>query len=377
MNSDIDIRSVDGKQMLENFIRVPWNIYQDDPNWVPPLLMERRDALSAKQPFFKHARWQAWIAYRDDVAVGRISAQVDDLYLQQQNARNGFFGMIEASDDPAVFQSLFTSAENWLREQGMEGVIGPFNLNINQDIGILTDGVDTPPYIMTGHAPRYYGAAIEACGYQPAQTMLAYQLQTSKVIVPKVMQVLLKRSAKRIGMRSLDRSKTASELESMRQIFNDAWENNWNFTPFTEEEFQAVGKELLMIVPKDFIKIATLDGQDAAFIVLLPNINEAIADLNGRLLPFGWAKLLWRLKVGFPKSARVPLMGVRKQHQNTHFGPALAFLTIKGVMDASLEKGIEDVEMSWILEQNHGVRHIIESLSGKVSKRYNMYEKAL
>lgn len=377
MNNSIDVRPVDGKQMLEAFIRVPWSIYQDDPNWVPPLLMERRDALSAKQPFFEHARWQAWIAYSDGVAVGRISAQVDDLYLQQQNARNGFFGLIEAIDDPQVFQALFTTAESWLREQGMDGVLGPFNLNINQDIGILTDGFETPPYIMTGHAPRYYGAAIEACGYQPAQTMLAYQLKASEIVLPKVMQTLLKRSANRIGMRNLDRSKTASELESMRQIFNDAWENNWNFTPFTEAEFQAVGKELLMIVPKDFIKIATLDGKDAAFIVLLPNINEVIADLNGRLLPFGWAKLLWRLKVGFPTSARVPLMGVRKQHQNTPYGPALAFLTIKGVMDASLKRGIEDVEMSWILEQNQGVRHIIESISGTVSKRYNMYKKAL
>jgi len=377
MSSHIDIRPVDGKRMLENFIRVPWSIYQDDPNWVPPLLMERRDALSAKQAFFKHARWQAWVAYRDDVAVGRISAQIDDLYLQQQNARNGFFGLIEAIDDAEVFQALFDCAENWLREQGMEGVIGPFNLNINQDIGILTDGFDTPPYIMTGHAPRYYGAAIEACGYQAVQTMLAYHLTSVTLTLPRVMQSLLKRNASRIGMRSLDRSKTATELESMRQIFNDAWENNWNFTPFTAEEFQAVGKELLMIVPKDFIKIATLDGEDVAFIVLLPNINEVIADLNGRLLPFGWAKLLWRLKVGFPKSARVPLMGVRKEQQNTHFGPALAYLTIQGVIDAGRAKGIERAEMSWILEQNQGVRHIIESVGGEISKRYSMYEKTL
>ena len=377
MNSTTRVQPVIGKHMLDNFIRVPWNIYQDDPNWVPPLLMERRDALSAKQPFFQHARWQAWVAYRDGVAVGRISAQVDDLYLQQQTARNGFFGLLEAIDDAEVFQSLFSCAEDWLREAGMEGVIGPFNLNINQEIGLLTEGFDTPPYIMTGHAPRYYSAAVEACGYQPVQTMLAYHLTTGTLTLPRVMQTLLKRNASRISMRSLDRSNTASELEVMRQIFNDAWENNWNFTPFTEKEFQAVGKELLMIVPRDFIKIATLDGEDAAFIVLLPNINEVITDLNGRLLPFGWLKLLWRLKVGFPKSARVPLMGVKKQYQNTHFGPALAYLTIKGVIDAGTEKGIKNVEMSWILEQNHGARHIIESVGGKISKRYSMYEKSL
>lgn len=377
MTSTTHVQPVVGKRMLDNFIRVPWNIYQDDPNWVPPLLMERRDALSAKQPFFQHARWQAWVAYRDGLAVGRISAQVDDLYLQQQTARNGFFGLLEAIDDADVFQNLFSCAEDWLREAGMEGVIGPFNLNINQEIGLLTEGFDTPPYIMTGHAPRYYGAAVEACGYQPVQTMLAYHLTTDQVTLPRVMQTLLKRNASRISLRNLDRSNTAAELEVMRGIFNDAWENNWNFTPFTEKEFQAVGKELLMIVPKDFIKIATLDGEDAAFIVLLPNINEVIADLNGRLLPFGWLKLLWRLKVGFPKSARVPLMGVKKQYQNTQFGPALAYLTIKGVRDAGIEKGIKNVEMSWILERNHGARHIIESVGGKISKRYSMYEKSL
>lgn len=377
LNPAIEIRPVNSKKMLERFIRVPWSIYRDDPNWVPPLLMERRDALSQKQAFFEHARWQAWIAYRDGVAVGRISAQIDDLYLQQHNVRNGFFGLIEAVDDAEIFKALFASAENWLREAGMESVIGPFNLNINQEIGLLTEGFDTPPYIMTGHAPRYYAAAIEACGYQPVQNMLAYHLTAATLTLPRVMQSLLKRNAKRIGMRSLDRSNTEAELESMRQIFNDAWEHNWNFTPFTQKEFKAVGKELLMIVPRDFIKIATLDGEDVAFIVLLPNINEVIANLNGRLLPFGWAKLLWRLKVRFPKSARVPLMGVKKQYQNTHFGPALAYLTIQGVIEAGLEKGIEKVEMSWILEQNQGVRHIIESVGGEISKRYSMYEKAL
>lgn len=376
-NPAIDIQPVSDKQMLETFIRVPWEIYKNDPHWVPPLLMERRDALSARQPFFKHARWQAWLAYQDGKPVGRISAQVDDLYLQQHNNKKGFFGLIEAIDNPDVFKALFQTAEVWLRDQGMESAIGPFNLNINQDIGVLTEGFDTPAYIMSGHAPRYYAAAIEACGYENVQTMLAYHLHIDSLIIPPVMQALLKKNAGRIGMRSLDRSNRNAELESMRQIFNDAWENNWNFTPFTHEEFAAAGKELLMIVPRDFIKIATLDGEDAAFIVLLPNINEAIADLNGRLLPFGWAKLLWRIKVKLPQSARVPLMGVRKQYQNTHFGPALAYLTIKGVMDSGLENGIRDVDMSWILEQNRGVRNIIESLNGKVHKRYSMYEKPL
>lgn len=375
-DQSIQVKEVNDKKALKTFIRVPWTIYRDDPNWVAPLIMERRQAFSPSHPFFKHAEWQAWVAYRDGEPVGRIAAQIDALHLERSGQQTGFFGLVEAPDD-AVFAKLFSVAEDWLRERGMQQVTGPFNLNINQDLGILVEGFETPPYIMTGHALPYYGPAIENCGYQPVQDLLAYELSSGTLTIPRVMQALIKRSGERISVRNLDRKNAAAELEIMRDIFNDAWQNNWNFVPFTHEEFQHIGKELLQVVPVDFINIATIDGQDAAFIVMLPNINEAIADLDGRLLPFGWAKLLWRLKVRFPKSARVPLMGVRQQYQNTRFGPALAYMTIKGVVDAGTAKGLEKLEMSWILDHNHGVRNIIESVGGEVTKRYRMYEKEL
>lgn len=376
-NAKIQIKKVSGKQALNAFIRVPWRIYKNDPNWIAPLVSERKGAFSPKHPFFKHAAWRAWVAERDGTPVGRISAQVDQLHLQQHGNNTGFFGLIESPDDDEVFSALFETAESWLREQGMERVTGPFNLNINQEIGLLVEGSDSPPYIMTGHAPAYYGPAIERCGYQPAQDLLAYELDSGSLRIPRVMQALIDRTGDRIKVRNLDRKNSDAELEIMRDIFNDAWKNNWNFVPFTREEFKVIGKELLMIVPQDFIQIAEIDGEDSAFIVLLPNINEVIADLNGRLLPFGWAKLLWRLKVKFPKSGRVPLMGVREKFQNTRFGPALAYMTIKGVMDAGTAKGLERAEMSWILEHNHGVRNIIESVGGDITKRYRMYEKEL
>ena len=373
----IEIREVTGKRALHAFIRVPWSIYKDDPNWVPPLIAERKETFSPKHPFFKHASWCAWVAYRDGQAVGRISAQVDRLYLKQNDNKTGFFGLIEAPDDGEVFKALFITAENWLHNQGMRQIIGPFNLCINQDLGILIEGFDTPPYVMTGHSPPYYGPAIEACGYQPAQDILAYELDSETLTIPRVMQALIARTGERIKVRNLDRKAKDSEMEVMRNIFNDAWQNNWNFSPFTREEFNAVGRELLMVVPDGFIQIAEIDGEDAAFCVLLPNINEVIQDLNGRLLPFGWAKLLWRLKVKFPKSARVPLMGVRQKYQNTRFGPALAYMTIKAVIDVGKAKQLERVEMSWILDHNHGVRNIIESIGGEITKRYRLYEKDL
>ena len=373
----VDIREVSGRKALGAFIRVPWNIYKNDPNWVPPLLTERRGALSAKHPYFKHAKWRAWIAYRNGEPVGRISAQIDNLHLKHYDTKTGFFGLIEAIDDPEVFSALFQTAENWLRNEGMREVIGPFNLSINQDLGILIEGFDSPPYIMTGHAPAYYGEAVERCGYQPTQDLLAYGLDGGTLAIPRVMSALIKRSGDRVKVRSLGSKGKRIELESMRDIFNDAWKNNWNFTPFTSEEFNLIGKEILLAAPNDFIQIAEVDGEDAAFIVLLPNINELIKDLDGRLLPFGWAKLFWRLKVDFPKSARVALMGVREKYQNTRFGPALAYMIINAVMEAGKAKGLERVEMSWILDHNHGVRNIIESVGGQITKRYRMYEKEL
>ncbi len=375
--SQIRVQEVSGEDMLEAFIRVPWSVYVDDPNWVPPLLMERREALSAKNPFFQHAEWQAWIAYQDDLPVGRISAQIDHLYLETHDGATGFFGLIEAPDDPAVFAALFEAAESWLRKKGMTRVLGPFNLGINQEMGLLVDGFDTPPYVMTGHARPYYGAAIEALGYAPEQDTLAYEVTPERFAMPETMKKLLQRQAHRIRSRVFDKSKRAEDLEAMRTIFNDAWSGNWGFVPFTEAEFTAVGKELLMLVPAEFIRIAEVDGRPAAFIVMLPNVNEAIADLNGRLLPFGWAKLVWRLKVRSPKTARIALMGVRQVYQFTRLGPALAFLTIEALEQPARRVGIECVEMSWILENNHGMRNIIERVGGKISKRYRMYSKGL
>ena len=374
---NIEIREVSGKKALKTFIRVPWAIYKDDPNWVPPLLMERKEALSSKHPFFLHAKWKAWVAFQDDKPVGRISAQIDELHQQRYNNKTGFFGLIEAPDNDAVFTALFETAENWLRENGMRQIIGPFNLGINQEIGILTDGFDTPPCVMTSHSPRYYGASIERCGYQPAQELLAYELDIHTYTTPSTKQELIDRTAGRIKVRELNRKTMEADFEAMRDIFNDAWQDNWNFVPFTREEFTAVGKELLTVVPHDFLQIAELDGEPAAFIAMLPDINMAIADLNGRLLPFGWAKLLWRMKVRFPERCRVALMGVRKKYQNTIFGPAMAFMVVDSVLGPGLSRGGNRVELSWILEQNKPTRNMIEKFGGKITKRYHMYSKDL
>jgi len=230
---------------------------------------------------------------------------------------------------------------------------------------------------MSTHSARYYGAAIEACGYQPAQDLLAYEADINTYTVPESMLTLVNRTAEQVKIRPLEKKNMAADFELMRDVFNDAWQNNWNFVPFTREEFWTIGKELLMVIPSNFIQIAEIDGEAAAFIVLLPDINEVVADLDGRLLPFGWAKLLWRLKVRFPKASRIPLMGVRQKYQNTIYGPAMAYLLIEAGFKVGRAKGLESVEMSWILESNKGVRNIIEKFGSKITKRYRMYQKTL
>ncbi len=375
--NDVEIRQVTDASDLKAFIEVPWAIYSDDPNWVPPLKFERKAAFSDKNPFFEHARWQAWLAYRDGVPVGRISAQVDSLYLELHDAHTGFFGLIEAPEDPEVFAALFAAAGAWLKEQGMQTALGPFNLGINQEIGCLVDGFNSPPFVMMGHARPYYGALIEGQGYEKTQDVLSYILTREMFALPDVVQRMVKRQAGKMKLRQVDRKNTTQELETLRSIFNDAWSNNWGFVPFTEKEFKVVGKELFMIMPPDFSWIVEVDGEPAAFMVLIPNMNEVIADLDGRLLPFGWAKLLWRLKVRSPKTARVALMGVRQKYQNTRLGPALAFRSIQAFYEPAVKRNMEMMEMSWILEQNKGIRNIIEKVGGVVSKRYRLYRKSL
>ena len=268
------------------------------------------------------------------------------------------------------------TAEDWLRTRGMRRVAGPYNLSINQELGLLVEGFETPPVIMMGHALPYYAERIEENGYRKEKDLLAYMLDAD-FKHPPAMQAIMARAKNRVKTRYLRKSDFKAELDLIRDIFNDAWSRNWGFIPFTDPEFQHLGKDLKMLVDEDLITIASVDGEPAAFIVGLPNINEIIRDLNGRLLPFGWLKLLWRLKVKYPKTARVPLMGVRCKYHDSMLGAALAFAVIAALQAAAIKHGIKEMELSWILEDNKGMRNIIEIISGRVYKTYRIYSKEL
>ena len=359
-----------------DFLALPHRLYADDPAWVAPLDFEQRQRFSPRNHFFEHARMQAWIARRDGVPVGRITAQVDELHLRQHGDAAGYFGMLEAEDDPQVFAALFGAAQDWLRGEGMERVRGPFNLHVNEEVGLLVEGFSTPPFVLMGHARPWYGPQVETQGYRGVKDLLAYHIRPD-FDPPRVMTRLAERASERVRVRALRRKHLAEDAAIMRDVFNDAWEHNWGFVPLAEAEWVETVSTLAKLMPDEYIQIAEYDGEPVAFIVALPNLNEATRDLGGKLLPFGWLKLLWRLKVRHPHSARIPLMGVRKSHQHSRLGPTLAFMVIDAVRKQMHARGVTNVEMGWILEDNDGMRNIIETIGGQAYKRYRIYEKEL
>lgn len=361
----------------EDFIRVAGDLAAGDPAWIEPLWFERRQFLSPKHNrVFDHAEVRLWLARRSGRAVGRISAQIDHLAGPgPAGEKIGFFGMIAAEDDAAL-GPLLKTAEDWLAGHGAALVRGPFSLSINQTSGVLVDGFETPPYVMMDHHPAWLGPAIEHHGYSPAQNLVAYLMDTSGPLPAKQRRMAV-RDWPGLTVRSLDMRRYREEIVTVTTIFNDAWSDNWGFIPLTEAEIDAMATELKPILDPDLVKIAELDGEPAAFIVLLPNVNEAIADLGGRLFPFGWAKLLWRLKVKGLKTGRVPLMGVRREIADTLVGKTLPLKLIYAIEDRVHARGIDEIELSWLLEDNMAVRRVIESLGGWRSKTYRVYEKPL
>lgn len=379
MSRSVTVRPVLSKRDKRIFLDVPHGLYGKDSNWVAPLYLERLEHLDPKKnPYFQHAETQLFLAEVDGKPVGRISAQIDQLHLERYKDASGQFGFLEAPDDPEVFAALFRSAKSWLCSRGMKRVRGPFSFSINDETGLLIKGFDTPPNMMMGHALPYYSTRIEEAGFTKAKDVIAYYYD-GKNPLPRALAVAYERAMKspHIDLRPLDKKNLERDLNIIMAIFNDAWSDNWGYIPFTPEEIKMLGNNLKMLVKKEYIAIASYKGEPAAMAVTLPNLNEWISGLNGKLLPFGWAKLAWNLFGRAPNSVRMPLMGVRKEFQGTLTGSSLALSVIETVRRYHISRGTNSGELSWILEDNLPVRHIIEALGAKPYKTYRIYEKAL
>jgi hypothetical protein len=378
-NGALDIRPVTDGAGLKAFIDLPNQIYRSQSGYVAPLYVERDETLNPKKnAYYQHAEGQYWLAFRGGKPVGRISAQVDRLHREQHGDQAGHFGLLDAEDDPEVFASLLATAEAWLLERGSARVRGPFNLSINEECGLLVNGFDHPAMMLMPFAPDYAASRLEAHGYAKAKDLIAYTLDVDEKIKIPAERMLERVSREaRITVRPVEMKRYKAELAVVLDIFNDAWANNWGFIPFTDAEMSQIAKGMRPLVRPSLNYIAKVDGEPAAMVICLPNLFEIISDLKGKLLPLGWAKLLWRLKTHRFSSCRVPLMGVRQKFQGTMIGAALLPLLLKSLHHGLVKEGFSRVEMSWILDDNMPMRRILEELGADPYRTYRIFEKPL
>ncbi|WP_413716530.1 N-acetyltransferase [Sphingobium sp. B11D3B] len=366
------------------FIDLAWTIYADDPHWVPPLKSEVRGLLTpGKNPFHEHAEHQYFLARRGGKAVGRISAHIDHLAIsmpaeQGMGPGTGNFGMFEAMDE-ATAHALIATAEGWLRERGMTRVLGPISLSIWEEPGLLVKGFDHSPTVMMGHNRPEYRAWIESAGYAPAKQLDTYELDITQEFPPLIQRIVQSGERnERIRIRHVDKSEFDRDAAIILHILNDAWGRNWGFVPITDHEVAHFGKALKPLVFEDLIRIAELDGEPVAFMMTLPDMNEALARLNGTLFPFGWAKLLWWLRKPKVRTMRVPLMGVVQRLQSSRMASQLAFMMIEYIRrDAITHYGATRGEIGWILDDNQGMKAIAEAIESRINRSYVIYQKPL
>lgn len=380
----LTIRTVNTKADRKRFVDIGFHLNAADPHWVPPLKQEALGLITPeKNGWFSHARAQLFIAERDGEAVGRISAHLDTLALEMPAGRGfgpgvGFWGLFDAADE-GVAHVLIAEAEGWLRGQRMTRALGPVSMSVWEEPGLLIKGHDHAPTIMMGHHPARYQGWIEAAGYAPEKQLMTYELDISKEFPPIVQRIVAagEKNA-RIRIREVDRTQFDREAAIILAILNDAWADNWGFVPLTPPEIADVGKKLKPIVFNDLIRIAELDGEPVAFMITLPDLNEAIAPLNGNLLPFGWAKLLLWLRRPRVRTMRVPLMGVVKRLQASRMASQLAFMMIEYIRRASVANyGASRGEIGWVLDDNQGMNAIAETIDSKVNRIYQIYSKPL
>jgi len=378
------LRPVLTKRDRRAFVDLPFRLYENDPHWVPPLKSEALGLITpAKNGWYSHAKAQLFLAEEDGRVVGRISAHIDTLALTMPAAQGfgpgvGQWGLMEAERED-VFVALLAQAEGWLREQGMTRALGPISQSIWEEPGLLVQGFDHAPTVMMGHAKPEYQGWIEAAGYTGVKQLMTYELDITQEFPPIVKRIIQSGEKNaRIRVREVDKRKFEEEAAIILDILNDAWSDNWGFVPLTPPEIKDVGVKLKPIVFNDLIRIAELDGQPVAFMITLPDLNEAIAPLHGNLLPFGWAKLLLWLRAPKVRTMRVPLMGVRKSLQSSRMASQLAFMMIEYIRRASVARyGASRGEIGWILDDNQGMRSIAETIESRVNKVYTVYSRDL
>ncbi|MGE5617512.1 MAG: N-acetyltransferase family protein [Candidatus Woesearchaeota archaeon] len=372
----IEVRPVASRSELRTFIRLPWRLYVGAANWVPPLLSERRRHLDKRRnPFFEHAEAEYFLAWRGNQPVGRITAQVDHRLNEFQGNRWGQFGFFESERDPETARALLDTAEAWLRERGPDQMLGPFDFTTNHECGLLVEGHEFMPQILENWHHPYYRELIETAGLRKAMDLYKWEIMYSNrsQMLPVIDDLADRLEPEHgIRLRRMRKRDLEAEIRRFMEVYNEAWSHNWGFVPLTDHELTHMAKELKPVLDEDFACVAqTADGEVAGVSLSLPDFNQVLARLNGRLLPLGWLKALRAQRR--INEIRVFALGVRPRYQHTGVAAAL----YRDVWDACRRRGIVRAETGWILETNEAMNRAMEALTGRIVKRYRIYERPL
>ena len=366
------VREVVTSRDRDRFIRFPWEIYRQDANWVPPLISERREFLDPRRnPFFEHAEAKLFLACDDAGAPrGRIAAIVNRSHIELHGEKAGFFGLFECRDDPDAAAALFDAAAGFLKSRGMAVMRGPENISVNDDLGLLVEGFDSPPAIMMPYNPRYYPALVESSGFRKAMDLYAWFGDARELEIPAKITRGIELCRRRYGfqVRPIDMRRFDEEIRRIHMVYTQAWEQNWGAVAMTRKEFDHLAAQLKHVVDPDLCLIAEVGGEVAGFSLALPDFNQALIRLNGRLLPFGILKLLWyRRKIDM---IRILTAGVIRKFRHMGIDSCFYYETWK----RANAKGIYRGEMSWILENNAAMNNALRNLGFKIYKRYRLYD---
>jgi len=376
----IEVRPVRSSQEWEAFIGFPWTVYQGDSNWVPQLRVAVRDMLDVrKNPFFRHAFMNPWLAFRGGEVVGRIVGVVDENHNRFHNEKTAFFGFFESIDDASVAQKLLDTVNAWARERGMETLRGPVNLSTNHECGLLVEGFEAPPSVMMTYNPKYYAALFEGAGFAKTKDLFAYEVQGNSRFSERLLAQSERLKANgNVTFRTVNMKRFDQEIALILDIYNDAWENNWGFVPMEPEEFQHMARDMKAIVDPNLLLIAEVRGEPAGFGLTLPDVNQAFRKIpDGKLLPTGIFKLLWHLKgpgrAQTINRCRILTLGIKKAFRNFSLGPLFYTEYLKRGPVAGYPVG----EASWILEDNRAMNRALEMMCGKRTKVYRLYDRAI
>ena len=375
----VNVRQIDSKADRKKFAKVPWVAHRNNPQWVPPLLADVLDTINPrKNPFFEHGEAALFLAERGGEAVGRITAHTNTLHNEQHKDKAGFFGFFECIEDETATAALLETAEDWLRQHGCDKVLGPETFSTNEEVGVVVEDRVGPPMIMCAQSAPYYPRLIEAAGYEKAKDLYGWYYEVGEI--PDEARKIAHAVEQHPGLtvRQADPKHLERDIHIVRDVFNAAWSRNWGYVPWTDNEVRHAAKEMGMIIKPEITAIAEVEGKPAGMMVALPNINEVIKDLDGRLFPTGLLKLLWRVKLGRHtfRSARLFLLGIKPEYRGSVLGGLSVLLYVRAHHGGE-QLGIKFGELGWTLEDNEKINTGIQFMGGRLGKVYRIYGKAL